>query len=170
MFLLAKPKSGGAPPMIPPIWWLLTVTAGSMVAAGALHYFSTRRQSPQVAPNVKTVDVRIVLDEEADYPLKVRTIHRNDSAQCIDVRVSEWVPRSVSIKRPFPVEVLQVKLRSEWSPKDCGTDRIAVHPGQLFQAWIGPDERFTREQLEGLRKKMGTLVLLVNDRATNIDL
>jgi len=59
----------------------------------------------------------------------------------------------------------------EWCPEDQGVDRIAVLPGQLFRAWVGPDEsKFSQEQVTKLRGQLGTLVFLIDGAALNIDL
>ena len=51
----------------------------------------------------------------------------------------------------FPRRVLQAEYYNEWHPSPHGAENIAVLPGQSFAAWIGPDESFTKDQLEKLR-------------------
>jgi len=67
-------------------------------------------------------------------------------------------------------DVLQIKQR-EWFPKDHGVDRVAVYPGQLFQAWVGVDEsKFKDDQVRSLIGRIGTLVFLVNGKELPFEL
>src|SRR5262249_6870511 len=102
------------------------------------------------------------------YPLKCHLTLRNNSRECIDVRLHRYLPRTVDVKK-FPLDVLQVKLR-EWYPKEHGVDRIAVYPTQVFQAWLGFDEKiYSEEQIKRLRGQLGTLILDVNGTPVHID-
>ena len=93
---------------------------------------------------------------------------QNTSTECADVRVSEYRPRTVTLKQ-FVLDVLQVQLR-EWCPRD-GVDRVAVLPQQLFRAWIGIDERkFNEERVRALRGQIGTLVLSIDGQAISVAL
>lgn len=123
-------------------------------------------------PSITIVDITIPAPPSEgkgiEYPLKCYVQLRNDSPECADIRISEFKPKAVTLKK-FPVDVLQVKLR-EWSPKDEGVDHVAILPGQLFRAWIGADEsKFTHDQLRELRGRIGTIVFFVNGQPLNID-
>jgi hypothetical protein len=94
---------------------------------------------------------------------------QNNSTECADVRVSEYRPRTVTLKQ-FVLDVLQVQLR-EWCPRDNGVDCVAVLPHQSFRAWIGIDEsRFSEERVRALRGQIGTLVLSVDGVAISVEL
>jgi hypothetical protein len=104
------------------------------------------------------------------YPLKLRMHLRNDSTVTVDVQLQEYRPELITVKG-FPIEVFQIRLRDSWYPKEHGAGRIALYPGQQFQAWIGLDEgKFNKAQVEGHRGRIGTLVLLVNGQNVEIKL
>jgi hypothetical protein len=95
---------------------------------------------------------------------------RNDSDVAIDVQMQEYRPELVTVKG-FPTEVLQVRLKDIWLPSPHGVGRIAVYPGQQFQAWIGLDEgRFNKAQVEGHRGRIGMLILLANGQNVPVKL
>jgi hypothetical protein len=130
------------------------------------------RTESELESNITKIDITIPPVDKSrslTYPLKCSVQLRNDSATCADVRISAYRPGTVTLKA-FVIDVLQIKLR-DWTPSDHGVDRLAVLPGQLFRAWIGVDDsKFTADQLNLLRGKIGTLVLLVNGKQVNIDL
>jgi hypothetical protein len=104
------------------------------------------------------------------YPLKIRLHLRNDSSVPIDVQMQEFRPGFATLKA-FPVEVLQIRMRDIWYPKEHGVGHIALYSGQQFQAWIAPDEgRFNKAQLESHRDEIGTLVLRINGRNVDVSL
>jgi hypothetical protein len=110
-------------------------------------------------------------DPALTYPLKIRVTMRNDSTQCVDVRLSAYLENRVSAKQPFVTKALQLELSNEWLPKINGEVRIAVLPGQCFRAWVGLDDKlFTREQIEKHEGQIGILILLVNDKMLEISL
>lgn len=122
-------------------------------------------------PDIKVVDI-IIPDLnptlKLSFPLKCYVTMQNTSTECADVRVSEYRPRTVTLKQ-FVLDVLQVQLR-EWCPRD-GVDRVAVLPQQLFRAWIGIDERkFNEERVRALRGQIGTLVLSIDGQAISVEL
>lgn len=96
------------------------------------------------------------------YPLKIRLHLRNDSNVPIDLQMDSFLPDYATLKA-FPTEVLQCRMRDVWYPKEHGVGRLALYPGQQFQAWIAPDEnRFDKARLESNRGRIGTLVFLAN--------
>lgn len=113
-------------------------------------------------------EVDIVEHPGAHFPLKVYRTMRNDSTDCVEVLLKDYVAKAVSLKK-FVTGVLQVKLR-EFCPVEEGVERIPVLPGQQFKAWVGADEKFTKVQLEQLRGKIGTLVFAVNGRRVEMHL
>ena len=94
---------------------------------------------------------------------------QNSSANCIEVKLTEYISDAVTIKQ-FVSDVLTVNLGG-WHPRPNGVGQIAVLPGQLFRAWVDVDEtKFTREQVEALRGKMGTLVFSINGDALHVNI
>jgi hypothetical protein len=101
-------------------------------------------------------------NEYLSYPLKCYVTLQNLSSECADIRLSDYKPNTVTLKR-LSLDVLQVKLR-EWYPTQHGVDRVAVLPMQQFQAWVGIDERkYNKQQLDSLIGKIGDLVFIVNN-------
>ena len=154
---------------------LLVVTAAGARIAN-IHWWSaimrwvfrvlSRRYRP--AANIRVIDAR---PEEAGigYPLKYRITMLNNTAVAAEVRVAEYRPKRVTLKR-LVLEVLQLWF-GEWLPDRDGVDRIAVYPQQQFRAWIGIDEsKFNAQQVEALRGQIGTLVLSIDGEAVSIDL
>jgi hypothetical protein len=120
-------------------------------------------------PRITKTNTDVVEDKAWGYPLKCYVEMRNDSTECVDIRISNFTPSTVTLKK-FKIDVLQVKLR-EWCPTGDGVDHVAVFSGQLFRAWLAPDEtKFTKGQIEGLRGKIGRLVLLINGQTWDVDL
>jgi len=104
------------------------------------------------------------------YPLKLRIQFRNDSGLPADIQMHEYQPEMVKIKG-FPAEVLQLRIKDAWLPSPHGVGRIAVYPGQQFQAWIGLDDGlYSRAQVEGRRGNMGRLIFLVNGEHVAVNL
>jgi hypothetical protein len=127
----------------------------------------------QTAPvNIVKVGETDVVEDKTpgrSYPIKAYCILRNDSVACADVRVADYTAGAVTLKK-FLTEVLQAKSR-EWYPDKSGVDRIAVLPGQQFRAWVGADENiFTKDQVERLKGRIGTLILIVNGERMEITL
>jgi hypothetical protein len=105
----------------------------------------------------------------AGYPLKYRITMQNNTAMVAEVRIAEYRPKRVTLKR-LVLEVLQLWF-GEWLPAPDGVDRIAVYPQQQFRAWIGIDEsKFNAQQVEALRGQIGTLVLRVDGEEVPVDL
>jgi len=81
----------------------------------------------------------------------------------------EYRPGTVTLKS-FRLDVLQLQART-WLPIDHGLERVAVLPGQLFQAWIGVDEgKFSAGLVNEQRGRIGTLVFSVNGKRVDIGL
>jgi hypothetical protein len=136
---------------------------------GAVGFFIARQQ--RLAPNIRVVETRIsyVGDKDLGYPLKCHVVLQNESSEPADVRLSDYIADAVTLKR-FPLDVFQVRFEQQWLPVKT-VDRVAVYPTQLFQAWVGADERkFNEAQLNQLRGRIGTLVFLVNNKPVRIQL
>ena len=130
-----------------------------------------RRLTP-AAPEIRKLSDRVEYDgvAAAAYPLKLRMHLRNDSTFTVDIQLQEYRPELITLMG-FPTEVFQIRLRDSWYPKDHGAGRIALYPGQQFEAWIAPDDsKFNKAQVEGYRGRIGTLVLLVNGQNVEIKL
>jgi hypothetical protein len=120
------------------------------------------RGRPTHPPKIRLMDVSVRSQAGVSYPLKCVVQMRNESRQSVVVQLSWYVPGFVTLKKFLPA-VLQVKLQDEWCPSTKGTDRVAVMPGQYFQAWIGVDDAvFSEEQVQSLIGRIGTLTLTVD--------
>lgn len=151
-----------------PFWLLISLIFLTFLGFALFWWRKDQLLQPKIA--LTDVTTRPPATEKGiTYPLKCRVQFRNDSTLCADVSISGYKPDTVTIKK-FLADVLQIKLR-EWEPSDHGVDRLAVLPGQFFQAWIGVDEsKFNAEQVSKLRGRIGTLILMVNGKRLNIDL
>lgn len=123
------------------------------------------------APKIGELSFRVVDEVAAEgFPLKLRMQFRNDSATAIDVQLRDYRPELITLKS-FPTEVIQVRLRDLWYPRDHTVGRIALYPGQQFQIWIAPDEsKFNKAQVELHRGRIGTLVFQVDGQNLEIKL
>jgi hypothetical protein len=143
-----------------------------LVVVSLVTMLALSRQKPataSVAPQVEHIETLIRYNTGRDYPLKCYAQMRKDSAGSIDVRVIRFTPKSATLKK-FVTGILQVRF-ADWCPQAQGVDRLAVLPGQYFQAWIGLDEsKFTEEAARGLRGRIGTLVLTANGHHVDINL
>jgi hypothetical protein len=161
-----------------PIWLLLliplTLLSFALLLSRQSRFLSAakERYRPELEPNITKIDVLTVPPDTGltlVFPLKCYVQLRNDSAVCADVRILEYKSSTVTLKR-FVVDALQLKFRT-WFPTDHGLERLAVLPGQLFQAWIGVDDgKFNANQVNELRGRIGTLVFQVNGKRVNVDL
>ncbi len=125
-------------------------------------------EEPEI--NLLSVEFVYTPDRKLDYPLKAVAIIRNESPVMLDVRMFEFIPSAVSLKK-FVADVIKLKLRDNWYPSGYELDQVAVLPGQLFKAWLGIDEaKFTKSQLETLKGNIGTLVLLINGKTKRAQL
>jgi hypothetical protein len=99
----------------------------------------------------------------AGYPLKYYVEMRNDSSRCIEVRLSGYKPKTITLKS-FPPEVMQVRFNNKWFPSDP-VDRVAILPRQLCRLWIGIDEqKFNESQVRAARGSIGTLIVSAANR------
>lgn len=148
--------------------WLTALLALIIIVQGAI-LFAPR---PKAQARISAIGDAVIGEDKVPgrgFPLKVYQVMRNDSTESADVAVADYKPRTVTLKQ-FVTGVLQVKLR-EWYPDKEGVDRLAVLPGQQFKIWVGVDEgKFTKDQLERLRGKIGTMVLKVNHHLVHIEL
>lgn len=162
-----------------PVWLLFLLIALTLFSFTLFlwkqHQLGEMRKEsagPELEPKIATIDVAVPPVDKGKsltYPLKCHVQLRNDSSMCVDVRVSEYRPNTVTVKK-FVVDVLQIKLGT-WLPNDYPVDRLAVLPGQMFRAWIAIDDtKFNESQINLLRGRIGTLVLVVNGKHVNIDL
>jgi hypothetical protein len=130
------------------------------------------RESPPVAqmeslpPKISLVQVIATAPAPGPtltYPVKCYVEMRNDSAGCIDVRLSDYRANRVPAKLKL-LNVLQLKFLNAWVPPVVEADRVAVLPQQLFRIWIPIDEtRFTADIVNGFIGVIGEVVLLVNE-------
>jgi hypothetical protein len=122
------------------------------------------------APKIVKLSDRVELSDNTAYPLKLRMHLRNDSIVTADIQLQEYRPELITLMG-FPTEVLQLRLRDSWYPKDHGAGRIALYSGQQFEAWVAIDAgKFNKAQVEQHRGRIGTLVLLVNGQNVEIKL
>jgi hypothetical protein len=152
-------------------WWSIACTVLGGIGGLAGGFVLFRREQGHT-PNIRVVDIDIPDQNPSlnlTYPLKCYVNMQNNSTECADVRIAEFRPLNVTLKR-FVLDVLQVRLRN-WCPERDGVDRVAVFPQQQFRAWIAVDERkFNEERVRALRGQIGTLVLSVDGKAVSIDL
>ena len=100
----------------------------------------------------------------ASYPLKYYVEMRNESSRCIAVRILRYDSKAISLKA-FPQEVMQVRFNTNWYPSDPSAEVVAVLPRQLCRVWVGVDEgKFTEAQVVAVAGKIGTLVVLANNK------
>ena len=101
--------------------------------------------------------------------MKYHVEMRNDSARSVEVRLSNYHHKKVTLKS-FPPEVMQVRFNNKWFPVDP-VDRVAVLPGQLCRAWIGLDEgKFNETQVNAATGSIGTLVVSANKKHISFEL
>jgi hypothetical protein len=128
-----------------------------------------------IEANIKKVNTRITFSlkdpqgRELAYPLKCYVDLQNQSMDCIDVSLTDYIERTVPLKQ-FVTDVLQVNLAG-WYPRPDGVGRLAVLPGQLFRAWVGFDEeKYTKEEVQKRLGEIGTLVFSVNGDALHVNI
>jgi hypothetical protein len=98
------------------------------------------------------------------YPLKYYIEAINDSRRCIAVRVADYAPSAVTLQKFVP-DTLQAMMPDGWHPKPNTTDSVALLPNQRCRAWVGIDAtKFTKNQVETLEGKIGTLTLTANGK------
>lgn len=103
------------------------------------------------------------------FPLKYYLETINDSRKSIAVRVVEFVPNAVTLQK-FVTATVQVMF-DKWCPRPIATDEVALLPNQRCRAWIGVDaKRFTKDDLDRLEGKIGTLVLTANGKRISFNL
>ncbi len=161
-----------------PVWLLLLIALIFLSFAFLLSRqnlslsAAKERNRPDLEPKITKIDTLTVPPNPSltlAFPLKCYVQLRNDSALCADVRLLEYRPGTVTLKS-FRLDVLQLQART-WLPIDHGLERVAVLPGQLFQAWIGVDEgKFSAGLVNEQRGRIGTLVFSVNGKRVDIGL
>ena len=151
--------------------WLIVLVAGLMSASLVFNFRSRRRKPSGVNPQIRFISANVsfaALEKSLTFPLKCHFQFCNDSPECVEVRIGGFEPKKVTLKAFVP-NVLQVKLRN-WSPESEGVDRIAVLPDQIFQAWIGIDEKtFDERRVRDLLGQLGTLLLIVDGNKIPFD-
>jgi hypothetical protein len=123
-------------------------------------------------PTIKLtiINRRTVVHPGANYPLKHYVEFRNDSRVSVEVRLSQYTPNAITIKR-FVHEVLQLRFYTNWFPIPDGAPIVGMFRGQLCQAWLGiNDETHTEAQVKSCEGKMGKLTVIVNDKEYSFDL
>jgi hypothetical protein len=119
---------------------------------------------------IALIDVAVLTQDKANYPLKCRAKMRNESGKCIDVQMSRFVEQSVTLKK-FESSALQVKILTDCVPPQLAVDRIAVLPDQEFQGCVGIDEKkFDQDTVKRLKGSLGKLVLRVNGKPSELQL
>jgi hypothetical protein len=150
--------------IVVPLWGVVVVAASAFVTS-VLLLRKRRRETYGFDPNLKLLGVEVPNadpNQKWTFPVKCYFKFRNDSAGCVDVKISEFEPQAIILKSQA-IAVLQVQFHQEWLPADHGMDRVSVLPGQLLQGWIAPDEaKFSSQNARDLLGKLGTLHLLVN--------
>jgi hypothetical protein len=128
-----------------------------------------------IEASIREVDRKITFSltdpqgRDLNYPLKCYVDLINQSKDCIDVSLTDYVERSLPLKQFVP-GVLQVDLGG-WYPRPGGVRRLAVLPGQLFRVWVGFDEeRYKKREVEKRRGEIGTLVFSVNGDALHVNI
>lgn len=148
---------------------LLTVGVIAVVGLVFILVWKVRnRRTPRIEP---VGDVDVTFDEGAVFRLKCWVRLRNDAAECADVQIINYTQKRVNLT--FVTNVLQINFGNDWYPPTGkpGMERIPVLPGQLFQAWVGVDEKnFNKDQVLALRGQIATLVFRVNGRRLNVDI
>lgn len=108
-------------------------------------------------------------DSSIEYPLKYYVEVINDSRKCVAVRVSEFIPKSVTLQK-FIFGTLQVNLNG-WYPRPTPADEVALLPHQRCRAWIGIDtKKFTNQAVDNLEGSIGALTLTANGKKISFDL
>lgn len=98
------------------------------------------------------------------YPLKYYIEAINDSGKCVAVRVAAYVPNAVTLQKFVP-DTLQAMMLDGWYPRPNTADSVALLPNQRCRAWVGIDAtKFTKNQVETLEGKIGTLTLTANGK------
>ncbi len=154
-----------------PLWVIIlssAVVVGSVMFSVRLYF----QQGAEFKPEISKVDQSVSVADPAqnrNYPLKCYIQFCNNSPRCVEVRIGDFKPNKVSLKRFVP-NVLQVKVH-DWTPMPDGVDRIAVMTGQIFRVWIGIDEKlFTDTRVRDLSGQLGTLSLMVEGKRLPFEL
>jgi hypothetical protein len=161
---LAWENLGGLPAILLTVGIIVVIVLASILVWKVLN-----RSKPKIE---RVGDVDVNFDKTAFYPLKCWVQLRNAAAECADVRIINYAPQKVYLKK-FHTNVLQLKLDNEWYPPKGGrgVEHIPVLPGQLFQAWVGVNEEdFNMDQVRALRGQIGTLIFQVNGKRLDLDI
>jgi hypothetical protein len=148
-------------------WQAILLTVG-VVAVFILLWDVRNRNTPRIE---QVGDVDVTFDEGAVFRLKCWVRLRNDAAKCADVQIINYMQKMVNLR--FVTNVLQLNVGNDWYPPTGkpGADRLPVLPGQLFQAWVGVDERrHSKNEVQALRGQIGTLIFRVNGKRLNVDI
>jgi hypothetical protein len=148
---------------------------GGLIVAAILSFFALLNSGvrawfkKRMLPNVTVTQIRVSDQPGKMYPIKIYIELRNDFRKCIEVSLSKYEPKAVTLKRFVPT-TLQLSF-SSWVPELEGVDRVALLPGQLCRAWVAADEsKFTAEQVEGLLGNIGAFGLKVNGKEFTVQL
>jgi hypothetical protein len=80
------------------------------------------------------------------------------------VSVSDYAADAVTLQKFVP-DTLQALMPDGWHPKPNTADSVALLPNQRCRAWVGIDaKKFTKNQVETLEGKIGTLTLTANGK------
>jgi hypothetical protein len=104
------------------------------------------------------------------YPMKYYLEAVNDSRKCVAVRLSDFIPNAVTLQKFVP-QTLQAYMADGWHPKPNAADTVALLPNQRCRAWVAIDTtKFTKNQIETLEGKIGTLTLIANGKKIPFEL
>jgi hypothetical protein len=121
-----------------------------------------RKTHAYVSDQSETADI--------EYPLKYYIEAINDSRKCVAVRVSDYASNAVTLQKFVP-NTLQAMMPDGWHPRPNTTDSVALLPNQRCRAWIGIDAtKFTKNQVEALEGRIGTLTLTANEKKISFEL
>jgi hypothetical protein len=150
------------------IFALCGAIVGSVSASFRKNWWPhVRKLTVQSEPAFGVVEVNAKENAGEKYPLKCYVILRNDSAFAIDLTVSNYEPLLVKLKS-FRAACLRLKLGGNTVPAGH-VDRIAVYPGQQFEAWVGVDEtKFSADQVNSHIGNIGKLVLAANGKVVRV--
>ena len=105
-----------------------------------------------ITASLKVVRRRVDPQIGATYRPKVSAEVRNDSNECLEIRILGWnkTPRGVKLK--YAPTSMQLKIGNVWCPEKEGVETLHVGPGCRIQAWVQPevsaDDQHGMEDLE----------------------
>ena len=152
-----------------PLWLLIAFAV--LFIGSAWKSFAGKRAldgAYNFVPDVSCIDVQVTMAAQGQnltFPLKCTAYFRNNSKGCVSVHFAKYEQGKIPIKA-FRQNVIQVEVSGEgWVPVEHGTDQIAILPNQNFKLWVPIDEaKYSRDEVQGSKGQIGTLVLNVNEK------